>query len=166
MSDGSRPRAVFDCMVFLQATASPTGPAARCLFAVDEGAIELVTDNDILSEVRDVLNRPSVRSKNPRITDDTVRELLRRVEKMSVMLADVPRVFIHPRDPKDEPYVNLAIASEARYLVTRDKDLLDLARPDTPEGKKFAERFPGLTILDPVAFLAVIRPPAEGPPAE
>ena len=57
-------------------------------------------------------------------------------------------MFTLDRDPKDEIYVNLAIEAGASYLVSRDKDLLDLMNdPD------FRSRFPGLTILDPVAFL-------------
>jgi putative PIN family toxin of toxin-antitoxin system len=169
MSETGRPRAVFDCMVFLQATASPTGPAARCLLAVDEGRLELVVSDDILREVRDVLNRPSVRAKNSRINDETVRELLERVGRKAVQLADVPTAYPYPRDPKDEPYLNLAIASGATHLVTRDNDLLDLGRAELPEGKKFTERFPGLTILDPASFLKILPhsmdPSSTNPPS-
>jgi predicted nucleic acid-binding protein len=57
-------------------------------------------------------------------------------------------VFSCPRDPDDEPYVNLAVAAGARYLVTRDKDLLDLM-----EDADFRRRFATLAILDPAAFL-------------
>jgi predicted nucleic acid-binding protein len=42
------------------------------------------------------------------------------------MINEVPRVFEYPRDPNDEPYINLAIPARAKYLVSRDKDLLDL----------------------------------------
>ena len=30
------------------------------------------------------------------------------------------------RDRKDEPYLDLALSANARYLISRDKDLLDL----------------------------------------
>jgi len=33
-------------------------------------------------------------------------------------------------DPKDAKYVDLAIATKADFLVTRDKDLLDLRNPN------------------------------------
>jgi hypothetical protein len=49
-----------------------------------------------------------------------------------------------------------------RYLVSRDNDLLDLMDQTKPEGKGFAERFPGLQILDPVAFLRALSPTEEG----
>ncbi len=30
-----------------------------------------------------------------------------------------------PRDPKDEPFIAAALTSDAEYLITGDKDLLD-----------------------------------------
>ena len=59
------PRAVFDCMVLLQAAARATGPAAACLRAVRAGRLELFLSPDILSEVRDVLTRPKTLRKFP-----------------------------------------------------------------------------------------------------
>lgn len=49
------------------------------------------------------------------------------------------------RDPKDEPYLNLAAHSQADYLVSRDRDLL--------EADAIAKKMPTLRIVDPVAFL-------------
>ena len=63
----------------------------------------------------------------------------------------MPPVFSYPRDPKDEPYVNLAVAAGLRYLVSRDKDLLDLMQDPS-----FQQRFPDLMILDPVTFLRAL----------
>jgi len=39
-------------------------------------------------------------------------------------------------------------SSGAKYLVSRDNDLLDLMQDET-----FRQRFPGLVILDPVTLL-------------
>ena len=60
----------------------------------------------------------------------------------AVFLADVPAIFSYPRDPKDEPYLNLALASGAGYLITWDKDLLDLMNETSLEGKALRQRFP------------------------
>jgi predicted nucleic acid-binding protein len=76
----------------------------------------------------------------------------------------VPAVFTYPRDPNDEPYVNLALAAGARYLVTWDNDLLDLMNEATPAGQDFRRRFPDLTILNPVAFLRELAPPPAAEP--
>lgn len=151
-------RVVFDCVVFLQAVARASGPAGRCLDLLKESAFQLVICDAILRGIRNVLGRPKVRARNPAITDAAVDELLAYIHKVSHHVADPPYHFPMPRDPKDEVYLNLAIETGARYLVTRDKDLLDLMRPDTAGGQNFLARFPALTILDPVAFLAAMTP--------
>jgi putative PIN family toxin of toxin-antitoxin system len=135
-------------MVFLQAAARSTGPAAACLEAVRDGRLELVISPDVVAEVRDVLTRPKTLRKFPALTLEAVEAFVRDVEGRAVALTEVPRVFVLARDPKDEPYLNLAIASEADYLVTWDRDLLDLMGD---EG--FRQKFPTLTILDPRTFL-------------
>jgi predicted nucleic acid-binding protein len=71
----------------------------------------------------------------------------------SEFFTDVPRVFELTRDPKDEPYLNLAIAAGASFLVARDKDLLDLATEARPDAQAFRSTYPTLRIVDPVVFL-------------
>jgi len=71
----------------------------------------------------------------------------------------VPSVYSLPRDLDDEPYLNLALAADADYLVTWDKDLLDLMQDTT-----FRAQYPRLTILNPVALLQILRSPAQQPP--
>ena len=67
---------------------------------------------------------------------------------------DLVPVSFRYRDPDDEPYLNLAIAVSADYLVTRDNDLLDLMQDSA-----FRVRFPSLTILDPVTALRLLDSP-------
>ena len=57
------------------------------------------------------------------------------------------------RDPKDEPYLNLAIATKTSFIVSRDNDLLDLMRWDQAEGREFQKRFRFLRVVTPEAFL-------------
>ena len=70
--DNPRPRVVFDCMVYLQATISESGPAATLLRLVDRDALSLYSSHDILEEVCEVLSRPRIRTRNPDITDERV----------------------------------------------------------------------------------------------
>ena len=69
----------------------------------------------------------------------------------------MPRVFAYERDPKDEPYINLALAVHAEYLVSRDSDILDLGDTSSQEGQRFQERFPQVKIVDPVTFLREVQ---------
>lgn len=157
-ADRPKIRAVFDCMMFLQGAARREGPAAACLLLAELGPVELYVSQEIMAEVRDVLARPRWH-KFPALTDRTVEQFLAAVEKLAVIVAEVPRLFHFDRDPKDEPYINLAIAANVSYLVSRDNDILDLADTSTPDGDRVRRQAPEPRILDPVAFLAEIRPP-------
>ena len=145
------PAVVFDCMVFLQGAGRPAGPAAACLRLVDDGDVVLFVSADILAEVRDVLTRPKTLRNFPGLSPEWVESFIRHLELKGVLFVNVPRAVALPRDPKDEPYVNLAVATGAKYLVSRDLDLLDLMQDDN-----FRRQYPGLQILDPVSFLREI----------
>ena len=129
-------RAVFDCMVFLQASTRPQGPAAR-LF------IDHVEGGHLTLYVSDA-------------TDEAVEKFFDRIGQVAQKIENVPASFTLARDPDDEPYLNLALAAATDYLVTRDQDMLDLM-----QDPGFRSRYPALIILTPVALLQVLAPPAQ-----
>lgn len=156
------PLVVFDCVVFLQGLIKESGPAVTCLERFEQGRVVLAVSPEILEELREVLSRSSLRQNFPLLTDKTSEQLIELVLLKSRLFRNVPKRFELPRDPNDEPYLNLAIESGARFLVTRDRDLLDLMRWDTEEGRNFQARFRGLRILDPVEFLKEIEAAEKG----
>jgi putative PIN family toxin of toxin-antitoxin system len=93
------PVVVFDCMIFLQAVANDASPTIRLLELVDAGEITLCVSEQILRELRKVLDRPEVRTALPGINDLRVESLFRRLEKQAIMVQKVPRVFEYARDP-------------------------------------------------------------------
>lgn len=146
-----RRRVVFDCMIFLQAAARRASPSGACLALAEQGLVELYVSPAILAEVEDVISRPKIRTKFQQLTDDVVAEFIARIERIAVSVGEVGTAITLPRDPKDEPYLNLAVACQAEYLVSRDRDLLD-------EGADaIATLLPNLRIVDPVAFLIAFR---------
>jgi len=151
-----RVRVVYDCVVFLQGLIKESGPAADCLDLFEDGIIELFISEGLLNEIGDVLTRPDLQHKFPLLTQERADELLEGLKERATFLESVPTQFSYDRDPKDEMYVNLAVAAGAAYLVSRDNDLLDLMK-ETDTGRDFQERFPSLTILDPVAFLREVE---------
>lgn len=151
------PRAVFDCMVFLQGAARKDSPAGICLRLVETGLVDLFLSDEVIDEVRNVLDRPRLRQKFPVLTDKFVNQFLAALLARSTPVRDVPRVFAYERDPKDEPYINLALAVQAEYLVSRDIDILDLGDTGNPEGQRFHERFPQVRIVDPATFLREVQ---------
>jgi putative PIN family toxin of toxin-antitoxin system len=144
--------AVFDCMVHLQAATNRLGAAGACLAMVETGHVKLFISPAILDEVRDVLGRPAIRKAFPKLTDAQVEEFIERVREMAHTVETVPAAHRVPRDPDDEPYVNLAATVHADFLVSRDKDLLSLMDDDA-----FRQACPGLTIIEPGAFLVQVR---------
>jgi len=147
------PRVVFDCNVFLQGAANRHSPARACLRLFFDGSVSLFVSEAVLREVRDVLNRPAVREKLPRMTDRLVNALIQKIESGAILIRNVPEEFHYQRDPKDEAYVNLAMVTNASYLVSQDKDLLDLMTSASDEALRFRLRYPSLRILKAADFV-------------
>ena len=69
----------------------------------------------------------------------------------------VPERYVLAVEPDDSHYVNLALAAEARLVVSRDRDLLRLMNTAIPEGREFRGLFPHLEIVDPPTLLRMIE---------
>jgi len=151
-------RVVYDCVVFLQGVGRRGNAARKCLDLVDDGTVHLCLSPDVLAEIEDVLQRPEILRRFPLIESQDSQTLLRTARNKALLLAEVPKAFSLPRDPDDEPYTDLAIAAEAKFLVTwNDRHLTYLMRQETPEGVEFCRRFPNVRIVDSPTFLAEIR---------
>jgi predicted nucleic acid-binding protein len=53
--------------------------------------------------------------------------------------------------------VNLAVVTEADYIVTRDKDLIDLMTGFDFESKQFRQKFRPLKVVQPIDFLRIVE---------
>jgi predicted nucleic acid-binding protein len=60
-------------------------------------------------------------------------------------------------------YINLAIVTNAAYLVSRDKDLLDLMSTSTDIARQFRSRYPFLRIMTAAGFITAIESASAGP---
>ncbi len=150
------PRVIYDCMIYLQGAANSDGPAGACVRRAVLGEVELSTSLGILAEVRDVLSRPKTTKRYPQLTPKAINLYLKNVSRYANVIADPPKRITLLRDPKDEKYLNLAIAANAKFIVSRDNDLLDLMKPGNAEGEIFRAAYPTIAILEPVAFLATL----------
>jgi len=157
-----KPHVVFDCVVCLQGAAKPNGPAGACFELMENGQITVSVSEPILAEIADVLNRSRLKQRFKSLTPERVESFLGELLNAAVLVRSVPAVFTYPRDPDDEAYINLALAAGAKFLLTWDKDLLDLMQ-DNPEGRGFRARFPDLRITTPVDFLRELALQPEGP---
>jgi putative PIN family toxin of toxin-antitoxin system len=151
------PRVVFDCNLFVQGIANRNSPARKALRLFFNGDISLFVSEPIIREVRDVLNRAELRRKLPGINDRIVDAFLTKLEAKAILIANVPEEFRYERDPDDEMYINLAIVSSSAYLVSRDKDLLDLITTSTEIARQFRSRYPFLRIMTAADFITAIE---------
>lgn len=152
-----KPRVVFDCNVLLQAAAREKGVAAKCLRLAESGFVQLCLSREVLTEVEDVLNRPEIRAHFSDLNDEIVGAFLIRLQKLSIFVRSVPKKFSYPRDEDDEPYINLAIAADAGFIISRDRDLLDLMTGHTDDCKEFRQRFRSIKVVGPLEFLKLIE---------
>jgi putative PIN family toxin of toxin-antitoxin system len=97
-----KPSAVLDTGIVLQAALRPTGPAGRLLSLLDQNHFIVSISEEIIAEYEDVLARPSIRKKNPHLTEELVRAIIERLRSHAVLQPAPPRDFPYARDPDDE----------------------------------------------------------------
>lgn len=148
---------IFDTVALVQATINEDSAAGRCLTLFEQGKISVAVSRATLVEAQDVLSRPHLRQRYEYITDEVVTDLIQVLSRKGRWERKVRKRFSYPRDPKDEPLLNLAIQVKADYLISRDKDLLDLMDWHKPDGREFQRRFRFLKIVKPEEFLQVME---------
>ncbi|BBO34327.1 hypothetical protein PLANPX_3939 [Lacipirellula parvula] len=97
-------------------------------------------------EIRDVLTRPEHLDKFPALTQAAVDFFLDHLLSLARFYPLVPSHYHLERDPKDTKYINLAIEAAADWLVSWDKDLLELSNNESPTGRDFSSKYPQLRI--------------------
>jgi uncharacterized protein len=160
ISSADRPRVVFDCNVLVQAISNEAGPSGQALALLQRNFIEVYFSRAVPKELRTVLQypNPTVRQKLPGLNDERIDFFLQQLVFRATFVRHVPHVFDYPRARQDEPYIDLAAAVKANYLISRDTDLLSLAIDRSLLGKQFRQRFPRLHVLNPVVFLSAVAP--------
>jgi predicted nucleic acid-binding protein len=103
------------------------------------------------------LNRAEARKLLPGINDRIVNAFLSKLEAKAILIINVPEEFHYDRDPDDEMYINFAIVADATYLVSRDKDLLDLMTTSKDVARQFRLGYPFLRIIKAADFITTIE---------
>lgn len=89
---------------------------------ISNGSITIVITNQLLMEIEMVTSSQKLNKYFPR---ESVLELLELLEIIAEKVEIKPTHFVN-RDPKDNFLLDLIDYSKADYLVTGDKDLLEL----------------------------------------
>jgi putative PIN family toxin of toxin-antitoxin system len=130
---------VLDTNVIVSGILRPFSKAASILRLVADGALQLAYDLRLLSEYRDVLNRPKFN-----IAKINVEAFLTQVEQEGFLVSVKP-LEIHLPDPDDEPFLEVALAGRVDAIVTGNK-------------RHFPKRaYDGVKILSPAEFLELLK---------
>jgi putative PIN family toxin of toxin-antitoxin system len=133
-------RAVYDCNVIVSGIGW-NGSARKCLKQVAERHVFMFVSEDILAEYESSV--PKTLTKEVPEVDPFPK--LAWIRSRSRLVEPVPLGKARSRDAKDDIYLACALAASARYIVTYDKDLLDLEKPF------------GIQIIRPADFLQQMK---------
>jgi putative PIN family toxin of toxin-antitoxin system len=135
-------RVVIDTNVLISAFIKPKGSLGILLPRLRTGAYSLLYSDRSLEELVDVLGRPRLRRKYL-FSDEDVKTLLGIILLLGEKVVPTRRIAFC-RDPKDDKFLEIAVAGKADAIVSGDRDLLDL------------NSFEGIPILKPSLFLLSI----------
>lgn len=105
------------------------------------GTMTVLSSPATRAELASVLARPAIRQLAETPLDELVRGLERFSEHVSGDL-DLSGIC---RDPQDDKFLSCAVEGEAHYLITGDRDLLDI------------RRYRDVAIVNPGQFLLAIE---------
>lgn len=135
-------RAVLDANVVISATLIRGGHEDRIFRAWQRGDFESVTSPQILEEMGRALFYDKL-LKFRWMSEEEVVSLLQAFARESVIVSGRVKVKAS-RDPEDDKFLAAAVEGRAEYVVTGDRDLLDL------------ERYTDVEILRPAEFLRIL----------
>jgi len=133
---------VIDTVVFVRSLLNPHSFSGRIIFA-HAYDYRLILSAPIVREILEVLQRPEITRKIRFVADMDTRRVLDLLSQAELVeVSDIPQVS---RDPKDDKFLVTAVASEADYVVSEDRDLLDLGE------------YQGIKIVDVATFLKILN---------
>jgi putative PIN family toxin of toxin-antitoxin system len=141
-------RAVVDANVIVRAFRSKNGASHAILRGILRSEFEFVVSPAILFEYEDVLKRPGMLGLAPAFTLGEIDIVLDAL--CAVAIPVVPKFRFRPflTDPKDDIYVECALAGSATIIVTDDRHFRH------PAVSAF-----GLTAMNAIDFIASQRRP-------
>ena len=133
-------RAVYDCNVVLSGIGW-NGSARKCLKQVAERRVFLFVTEAILAEYDLVI--PDILAEE--VPEVNAHPKLAWIKSKARLVEASPLGKRRSRDAKDDVYLAAALGASAAYIVTYDKDLLDLDQPF------------GIEMVRPAEFLRKIK---------
>ncbi len=143
MTEKKELRVVLDSVVAVSAFLTD-GLTAELVSGCQD-CVTLYSAEEILNEIRNVLlEKPHIRNRYT-YTIEEVEIFLNYLKDISIIVAKLPEVRAIERDPKDDIIIACAVTVSANYIVSRDRDLLDLGS------------YENIQIVPPEEFIHILR---------
>lgn len=140
-------RVVVDTNVVISAFLWGGFPRTLLTNSVETGVI-LLTSEEILRELEFTLHKDKLQ-KQLVLSGKTIPQIYAEFVRITKLIDPSPVPENIVRDKKDRMVLAAAVGGKAEYLVSGDKDLTSL------------KRYQGITIVNPMEFLAILNPPDE-----
>lgn len=133
-------RLILDTNIVVRGFSNLQSSSGQILRACQRRQVIPLLSRAILSEYRSIVRRPAILENYPELEHPRAGDAIERLLYVSEFHRRVGASFLFPRDPKDSPFVELAIAASATYLITTDKDMLSLVGGRDDASKRFRQR--------------------------
>jgi putative PIN family toxin of toxin-antitoxin system len=134
---------VIDTVVFVRSLLNPYSFSGKLIFA---HAVEyrLILSAPVIREILEVLQRPEITNKIRFVSGMDTRRVLNLLSQAELVeLSSIPPQV--SRDPKDDKFLATAVLGEADYVVSEDRDLLDVGE------------YQGMKIVNVATFLKILN---------
>lgn len=115
-------RAVIDTNILIRALLNPYGTVRPQLERLRAGQFTLLYSTALMQELLTVLRRPRMRIRY-NIDEDTIHGLRRLIVEHGIQVFPERQVRVC-RDPRDDMFLEAAVAGRANVIVSGDEDLL------------------------------------------
>jgi len=122
-------RAVVDTNILLRAVIKPAGTVGPVITRLRNGDYTLWYSQSLIDELLGKLALPRIRQKY-HLSDRDVDDLLALIALRGELVTPTRTVKVC-RDPKDDMFIEVALAGHAEVVVTGDEDLLTLKKFET-----------------------------------
>jgi putative PIN family toxin of toxin-antitoxin system len=138
-------KVVLDTNVVVSRFISPAGVPGQLIDHWSRGDFDLLVSAPILVEYQQALTYAHVRKLHG-YTNLEIAGWLGQVREESIKIVSTETLRVVSADPKDDKFIECAVAGGADYIVSGDKHLLGLGK------------YEGIRILSPADFLRVLEP--------
>lgn len=136
-------RAVIDTNILVRALLNPGGSVGPVVDLLRDGRYLFLYSQATLNELIDVLSRPRM-ARRYGLTPDEVDALCTLVIRRGESVKPGRPITVC-RDPKDDKFLEVAVAGRADVIVTGDEDL------------RVLDPFAGISIVRPFEFLRLLK---------